>query len=277
MTPPPTSLESAGTCKGLTVGTYNVENLAPTSAHMPKVAAQIVTYLKSPDLLFIQEVQDDTGATDDGVVSANKTLSTLISAIKTAGGPTYDFVTIEPVNDQDGGAPGGNIRTAYLYNPLTVSLKNGGNPSPSSTEANDVIIDAATGLPTLKYNPGRVDPTNPAWEATRKPLVAEWIAKDGNKSFFTVNVHFSSKGGGSSVHGDVRPPINGAVEKRTQQAEITAEFISKIMKADPAARVIAAGDFNEFAFVKPLTRFAEVSGLIELDEALKTKEEDRYT
>ncbi|EGO54179.1 hypothetical protein NEUTE1DRAFT_103639 [Neurospora tetrasperma FGSC 2508] len=275
LTPPPTSLVSSGSCNGLTVGTYNVENLAPTSAHMPKVASQIVTYLKSPDLLFIQEVQDNTGATDDGVVSANKTLATLISAIKSAGGPTYDYVTIEPVNDEDGGQPGGNIRTAYLYNPSILSLK---NPNPgSSTDANEVIVDAETGQPSLKFNPGRVDPLNAAWKATRKPLVAEWIAKDGKKPFFTVNVHMTSKGGGSSVHGDVRPPINGGVEKRTQQAEITAKFISQILQADPAARVIAAGDFNEFAFVKPLTTFAEVSGLKELDEALNTPVENRYT
>ncbi|KAK3492778.1 Endonuclease/exonuclease/phosphatase [Neurospora hispaniola] len=275
LTPPPTSLVSSGSCKGLTVGTYNVENLAPTSAHMPKVASQIVTYLKSPDLLFIQEVQDNTGATDDGVVSANKTLATLISAIKSAGGPIYDYVTIEPVNDEDGGQPGGNIRTAYLYNPSILSLK---NPNPgSSTDANEVIVDAETGQPSLKFNPGRVDPLNAAWKATRKPLVAEWIAKDGKKPFFTVNVHMTSKGGGSSVHGDVRPPINGGVEKRTQQAEITAKFISQILQADPAARVIAAGDFNEFAFVKPLTTFAEVSGLKELDEALNTPVENRYT
>lgn len=275
LTPPPTSLVSSGSCNGLTVGTYNVENLAPTSAHMPKVASQIVKYLKSPDLLFIQEVQDNTGATDDGVVSANKTLATLISAIKSAGGPNYEYVTIEPVNDEDGGQPGGNIRTAYLYNPSLLSLK---YPNPgSSTDANEVIVDAETGQPSLKFNPGRVDPLNAAWKATRKPLVAEWITKDGKKPFFTVNVHMTSKGGGSSVHGDVRPPINGGVAKRTQQAEITAKFISQILQADPSARVIAAGDFNEFAFVKPLTTFAEVSGLKELDEALNTPVENRYT
>ncbi|KAK3948303.1 hypothetical protein QBC32DRAFT_408699, partial [Pseudoneurospora amorphoporcata] len=207
LTPPPTTLVSSGECEGLTVGTYNVHNLAPTSAHMPKVASQIVNYLKSPDLVFIQEVQDDTGPTDDGVTSANQTLTTLVSAIQSAGGPTYDFVTIEPVNDEDGGQPGGNIRVAYLYNPSTLSLK---NPNPgSSTDANEVIVDAKTGAPSLKYNPGRIEPTNAVWDYTRKPLVAEWIAKDSKKSFFTVNVHFSSKSGSTSLHGDVRPPING--------------------------------------------------------------------
>lgn len=68
--PPPTSLISKGDCSGLTIGSYNVENLSPKSAHLPKVASQIVQYLKTPDLLFIQEVQDDSGATNDNGMSS---------------------------------------------------------------------------------------------------------------------------------------------------------------------------------------------------------------
>ena len=34
-----------------------------------------------------------------------------------AGGPQYDSREIDPVNDQDGGEPGGNIRVVFLYNP----------------------------------------------------------------------------------------------------------------------------------------------------------------
>jgi hypothetical protein len=51
---------------GLTVGAYNVENMTPNSAHIPGVAEHIVNHLKLPDLVFLQEVQDDTGPTDDG-------------------------------------------------------------------------------------------------------------------------------------------------------------------------------------------------------------------
>lgn len=63
--PKPTKLESSGKCDGITFGAYNVENLAANSAHHPLLAAHIVDYLKSPDVMFIQEVQDDNGPTND--------------------------------------------------------------------------------------------------------------------------------------------------------------------------------------------------------------------
>ena len=84
---------------------------------MPTIASHIVNYLKTPDFMFLQEIQDNSGPTDDGTVSANLTLSTLASAVaaaRGAGSPTYAFLDIDPENDQDGGEPGGNIRTAYL-------------------------------------------------------------------------------------------------------------------------------------------------------------------
>ena len=65
-TPPPTTLTSSGTCKQLTIGDYNVENLTPKSAWLPSIADHIATYLKTPDLMFIQEIQDDNGATNNG-------------------------------------------------------------------------------------------------------------------------------------------------------------------------------------------------------------------
>lgn len=64
--PPPTTITSGGTCKKLTVGSYNVENLKPTSAHLPSVARHMIEYLKTPDLIFLQEVQDNNGATNNG-------------------------------------------------------------------------------------------------------------------------------------------------------------------------------------------------------------------
>ncbi|TDZ25438.1 hypothetical protein Cob_v001740 [Colletotrichum orbiculare MAFF 240422] len=271
---PPTSLTSRGDCGGITVGAYNVENLAPTSAHLPAVAAHIVDYMKTPDLIFVQEVQDNSGPTNNGVVSSNITLANLAAAIEsqTNGSAVYDFVTIDPVDGQDGGQPGGNIRVAYLYKPTAVELY---KPNPgSSTDANEVLEG-----PALKYNPGRIEPASSAWDASRKPLAAAWRAVNGpqNKVFFTVNVHWASKGGSSSLHGDPRPPSNGGVDQRIQQAEITGSFIGKILAADPNARVIASGDFNEFTFVEPLTTFAAKSGLIDLDEAVGIPVTERYT
>ncbi|KIX09484.1 uncharacterized protein Z518_00564 [Rhinocladiella mackenziei CBS 650.93] len=268
--PTPVDWDSKGNCKKLTVGSYNVENLAPTSSWLPDIADHIANYLNSPDLMFLQEVQDNTGPTDDGVVSANTTLETLITEIEDAGGVTYSYVDIDPVNDQDGGQPGGNIRVAYLYNPLVLNLKNL-NPG-SSTDANEVLPG-----PTLKYNPGRIDPANAAWDESRKPLAAEWETVKDKSTIFTVNVHFTSKGGSSSIEGDARPPVNGGVDQRLAQADLTANFIADILAEDPNASVIAAGDFNEFAFVAPLESFVDISGMVDLDGAARVKATERYT
>lgn len=143
-------------------------------------------------------------------------MTLLAATIFNQSGVVYEFTDIVPVNNEDGGAPGGNIRTAYLYNPKIIRLRNV-NPG-GSKDANEVLPG-----PELKYNPGRIDPLNTqAWSASRKPLAAAWETLDGKNKFFTVNVHFGSKGGSSSIHGDARPPVNGGVEHRLLQANVTA-------------------------------------------------------
>ena len=95
--------------------TTQVDNFAPNSTTQPIVAAQIANFLKSPDIVFLQEIQDNSGPADDGVVAADVTLRTLIAGIRAAGSTaTYNFTEVISVNDEDGGEPGGNIRPAYL-------------------------------------------------------------------------------------------------------------------------------------------------------------------
>lgn len=212
-----TTLKSTRSCEGITIGDYNVENLAPNATKFPALATQIVNSLGAPDLLFVQEIQDNDGSTDDGVVDADVTLTNLVDAIADLSNITYSFIQISPVNDEDGGEPGGNIRVAYLYRPEVISLY---NPNPGNSTAANEVLSGESG-PELLYNPGRIDPSNAAWEATRKPLVAAWMAAGGTKPFFTVNVHWSSKGGSSSLQGDARTPINGVVNRRLQQAQVT--------------------------------------------------------
>lgn len=242
----PTELVSDGSCSALSFGSYNVNNLAPDSSTLSKVAEHIATYMKSPTLVFLQEIQDDNGATDDGgiytytyigllvipltnpflactVTSANKTLSALTTQIQTHGGTNYSFIDIAPTDGEDGGEPGGNIRVAYLYDPSMIQLYNP-NPGPS-TDGTDVLSG-----PELTYNPGLIDPSNSAWESSRKPLAAAWETVDGENTFFTVNVHLTSKGGSSGIEGDARPPVNGGVEKRTLQAEVIAVSLYHYIK-----------------------------------------------
>ncbi|KID77990.1 uncharacterized protein G6M90_00g037850 [Metarhizium brunneum] len=268
---PATSLASSAHCSGLTVADYNAENLAPNSTHLPSVVSQIVTKLRTPDLIFLQEVQDNSGPVDDGVTSANLTLSTLTQGIEKTSGVRYDFVEVAPVDGQDGGQPGGNIRCAYLYRPDAVELY---KPNPGGSNDENAVVDG----PSIKYNPGRIGQSDANFEATRKPLVAMWKPVKGpDKVFFTINVHFSSKGGSTGLHGDPRPPVNKGVEKRTGQMELTANFIAQILAQDPKARIITAGDFNEFTQVQPVTTFASKSGLLDADEVAGLAAVERYT
>ncbi|KAI0555763.1 DNase I-like protein [Xylaria curta] len=282
----PTTLTSNGTCAGITIGSYNIENFSPgDKVHVKNLANHIVNYLNAPDLLALQEIQDNNGETNDGTVDSAFTLSTLVDAIATysSGSVKYNFTYINPVDGLDGGAPGGNIRSAYLYRPEILQLQ-GGNDAVigDAVTANEVLKG-----PKLKYNPGLIDPTNAAWRDSRKPLVAAWeiVApsaekhkhKHKPKPLFTINVHFTSKGGSSSLHGDARPPVNGGVGKRIVQAQMTGAFVAKILHHHHHAHVLTIGDFNEFAFVEPLRIFAKVSKLKDLDDVVKLPTAERYT
>ncbi|KAK7690827.1 hypothetical protein QCA50_005928 [Cerrena zonata] len=278
---PPVSFYSSDKSCELTIGDYNVENMSPRSRHVPLVAKHIVEYLHTPDILFLQEIQSDSGSRDNGVVTANKTLSTLVQAISSAaaqlgasGAPfVYDFVNIPPQNNMDGGKPGSNIRVAYLWNPNKVSLLPG-HVVGSATQ-NTEVVQSEKGEVNLNHNPGRIQPNHEAWEETRKPMAAAWQTTDGSR-FFTVNVHLSSKRFGSSPHGDARPPVNGRVERRTQQVNITADFVKNILQKDVNASVIVAGDMNDFTQTRSVFRsFTDV--LTDINDASGVDPVERYT
>jgi predicted extracellular nuclease len=216
---PPASLRPGSDCRAVTVGSYNVENLSPASTHLPKVAAHIVDMLGSPDLLFVQEIQDDSGPTDnDGILAADRTLSALAAAVEghSNGTVRYHFASVEPAApNTDGGANGANIRQAYLYRPERLELF---RPSPGAgADGTEVLEDPLR----LRLNPGRIEPGDAAWTKSRKPLAAAWMARGAKNPFFTVNVHWASKTGGASLHANGRTPVNAGAQQRLQQAEVT--------------------------------------------------------
>jgi predicted extracellular nuclease len=75
-----------------------VENLDPSdAATMPRLAQLVVDNMRAPDLIGIEEMQDNSGATDDEITDASASWQAFIGAIIDAGGPQYD----------DDGDPGG--------------------------------------------------------------------------------------------------------------------------------------------------------------------------
>src|SRR6185503_19498220 len=87
----------------LAVATFNVENLDPLDppSKFAALAGLVVNNLRAPDLLAIEEVQDNSGPVADPSTNAAVTWQMLIAAIEAAGGPTYDYRQIDPVFNQD--------------------------------------------------------------------------------------------------------------------------------------------------------------------------------
>ncbi|WP_328316858.1 endonuclease/exonuclease/phosphatase family protein [Streptomyces sp. NBC_00388] len=228
----------------LAVATYNVENLDPTDpqSKFDKLAAGIVDHLSSPDIVAIEEVQDNDGAKNDGVVAADVTVGKFIDAIVAAGGPRYEWRSIDPVDLADGGEPGGNIRQGFLYNPARVGF----TERPGGTATNATGVTSRGGKAALTYSPGRVDPAGPAWKDSRKPLAGEFTFR-GRKVFLVAN-HFSSKGGDQALDSQYQPPSRSSETARHQQAEAVNTFVKKIRSAQRDAEVVVLGDLNDFEF-----------------------------
>ena len=241
------TVATAADKKQLSIATYNVENLAPSdpAAKYQALAAGIVTNLRSPDVIAVEEVQDDTGATDDGTVAADKTLDQLTAAIVAAGGPQYSYREIDPVNDQDGGQPGGNIRQVFLFNQAEVSFVDSGSTTVNrSTTATAVV--KAHGEPALTLSPGRIDPANPVWQYSRKPLVGEFVFR--NKDVFVIANHFDAKLGDQNQDGRYQYPEQSSAVQRAGQAQVEHDFVQQILNVDKKADVVVVGDLNDYQF-----------------------------
>jgi len=242
----PETAASAGKRSKLSIASYNVLNLDPKvesigavngandidddvgDGRFAGIAAHIVNNLRKPDIVALQEIQDNDGAELTGVTDASLTYQTLIGAIEAAGGPTYDFRDLPPVNLADGGQPGGNIRVGYLFNP------------------NRVTVDDSS-LERI-FDPNLAD--GDAFAASRKPLVASFDFR--GYEVVLINNHFASKGGSSPLFGSIQPPVNGNVDKRGEQAEIVNDYVLTLLASDPDAHIVVLGDLNEFQFFEPL-------------------------
>lgn len=253
----------------LAVATYNVENLDPSDATFEEHASAIVNNLKSPDIVSLEEIQDNNGAKDDGTTAADVTVNKLIDAIVAAGGPTYDWRSIDPANDTDGGEPGGNIRQVFLFNPERVSFTDraGGD---ATTAAG---VTKAHGKAALTVSPGRIDPANEAWKSSRKPLAGEFVFR--GRTVFVIANHFNSKGGDQALHSQYQPPVRSSETQRHQQATLVNAFVKDILDVQKNADVIALGDINDFEFSGTAQR---LEGDGELWSAIKSlPKSERYT
>jgi predicted extracellular nuclease len=222
--------------------------------HLTDLAAQIAGPMHAPDLLMIQEAEDQdicTVAASAMVCGTTNnrdgrpdTLQELALAITAAGGPTY-----VAAYDRDGADDRG-IVSAFMYRTDTVELL--------PPDADDPVLGSS---PTVDYrgtplgynsqvsNPKALNADLPSDVDlstgvdggnvfTRPPQVGHFrVWRDGiGLSVFTdlyaMSNHFSST-------------PNARVGQRTEQAAYNAAIVAALADAG-ADRVVSAGDFNVF-------------------------------
>ncbi|MFJ7934395.1 endonuclease [Sporosarcina sp. NPDC096371] len=231
----------------LTIASYNLENFSnnkksTTDDKARKLARAFASDMQSPDIVGVTEVQDNNGQ-DAGDSDASQSYERLIAEIAKAGGVTYKYANINPVNNEDGGAPNANIRVGFLYNPERVTLTEG-SPAGTATQA----VGYQDGK--LTVNPGRIDPNNSAFNSSRKPLAAQFDFR--GESVIVIANHWNSKNGDTPLFGSQQPPVYKSEEQRHKIANIVYDFVENVKSQNPEANVVSLGDFNDFQFSESL-------------------------
>jgi predicted extracellular nuclease/methionine-rich copper-binding protein CopC len=235
----------------LLVASYNAESLDPGdgAARFTTIADQILHNLNAPDVVALQEIQDNTGPTDNGVTSADVTLQMIVDALNAAAPPGTHYAYIDNPfigNDSNGGEPGGNIRTALLYRTDRVdfvagSLRTIGADGHAISNPDENAPDGNADQQT--------NPDNPFF-SSRPPLVATFTFH--GEAVTIVDNHFTSKGGSAPLLGADQPPFEAGEVQGAAQAQAVNTFVDTLLASDPNARVIVAGDLNEFQFEEPM-------------------------
>ena len=187
----------------LVVGTYNVENLDPGDGGAFARHAQLIVGNLRRRICWRSRRSRTTTAHQQSVTDASVTWGLLIDAIGPLAG-RYQYRQIDPVDDQDGGEPGGNIRVGFCSAPTAASASSTAPaaprppPPPWSTTRGTAAV--------VQPGPGR--PQDPAFADTRKSLAGEFRLH-GKKVFVVAN-HFSSKTADDPLFGRVQPPVRAS-------------------------------------------------------------------
>lgn len=264
-------------------GSYNLDK---------DLARIIKNNMLYPDVIVIVEMGDDVAtpityqnqgnayAPKDGNVTAVKNYSTIIEAVRANGGPEYEFRQIDPKDQDSGGKQGVNIRVGFMYNTARVDFVDRGLVSNyyANTHSGNVLLpqeqwpvhawgDGQAGALLAETNtvpygdgsgahitqsPGCIQSSY--FNKSRRPLVGEFIfkASPSAPTFFVIACHLSSKTSDMPLYGQVQPPLLFSENARSGQARAINDFVKKLLSYDREAKIIVAGDMNDFAYSTPV-------------------------
>jgi hypothetical protein len=181
------------------------------------LAQAVVLQANTPDIVALQEIQDNDGAEVTAMVDASKTYIALILLIKQLSGVEYKWVDIPPEVGADGGQPGGNIRNGYLYNPARVTL----------VENSVQLIGAG----------------KPCFVDSRKPVIAVFKEKASGKFLAVINLHLISKREQLSIFAPQNPGVDKREQVRIEQAKVLYAQTERLL--GEGENYYVTGDFND--------------------------------
>ena len=234
---------------------------AAYQARLTDIAKQIINDLHSPDILMLQEVENqDICTVSGGALSCGTTnnadgkpdvLQDLALKIASLGGPAYDSAFDRNSSDLRG------ILPAFMYRTDRVQLL---------PAAGDPILGAA---PAIVYagapvpydgdvsNPKSLNAVLPAgisacesnWVFPRAPDIGLFriresaLGEDNHVDVYVINNHFKSG-------------PDSCVAHRAEQAKYSAAIVKFIQTAKPGARIVLGGDLN--VYPRPDDPFAPI-------------------
>lgn len=253
--------------EGLTFVSYNVKNLSyfDDASKFKGIARHIVNYLSAPDVMVLHEVMDDSGSLDDGVLSADKTIMKLIDSIIDVGGPLYNYSDPVPLNNQEGGIEGGNIRSILLYRAdKGISLE-----KPAKTR-NEYGIDNDGFY--VNQNPIIIGQSSREFLNTRKPSI--WLLSQNGTQFLVVGVHLTSQGANTPEWGREQPPLRPEEMKRNKQASAIHDYLVEILDVNLDMPILIAGDMNDVPWSNTLS---ELKGNSFFDLSIYKNENEKFS
>lgn len=211
------------------------------------LARAIVSQAGAPDLIALQEIQDDDGAEITPRVTADATYRHLAEAVRAHRGPAYRWADLPPAAGRDGGQPGGNIRNGFLYDPARLELVPG----------------------TLR----RLGEADPAFDDSRKPLAARFRRPGDPRGLEVINVHLASKRHQRGPFAPELPGFDPRADVRRRQAEAVRDEAARLEAA--GADVYVTGDFND-GESSPALAALTVDGRVNLAERIPPEERYDY-
>lgn len=220
-------------------------------ARLNDIASQIVADLHSPDILMVQEIENqDICAVSNGSLACGASdnadgkpdvLQELALVIAGQGGPTYDAAFDRDSSDLRGIAP------AFLYRTDRVELLPAdGDPVLGSAPA---LGYAGAAVPNNSNvsNPKTLNAVLPSgitacetsWVFPRAPGVALFriysaaVGEGNYADVYVINNHFKSG-------------PDTCIEHRTEQAKYNAALVKFIEETKPGARIVVGGDLNVY-------------------------------